>query len=90
LRLRFNLPADESGRDWVFCVKLALSLQRQYPKTKKVTIHPCESNINQGLPQIAQIPQILIHSVLSIFTIQTIEDLYQSVIIGEIYGKKAF
>jgi hypothetical protein len=63
-----------------------------------VTIHSCESNINQGLPQtcseqsrtIAQIPQIPIQSILSIFTKQTIEGLYQSVIIGEICGKKAF
>jgi hypothetical protein len=65
---------------------------------KKVTIHPIESNINQGLPQacseqsrtIAQIPQILIQSILSIFTKQIIEDLFQSAIIGEISGKKAF
>jgi hypothetical protein len=63
-----------------------------------VTIHPCESNLNLGLPQtcseqswiIAQISQILIQSILSIFTKQTIKDLYQSVIIGEICGKKAF
>jgi hypothetical protein len=65
---------------------------------KIATIHPCESNIYLGLPltcseqsrTIAQIPQILIQSILSIFTKQTIDDLYHYVIIGEICGKKAF
>jgi hypothetical protein len=74
-----------------------INLQNRLIK-KTVTIHPCESNINQGLPQtcseqsrtIAPIPQILIQSILSIIKKQTIEGLYLSVRIGEICGKKAF
>jgi hypothetical protein len=65
---------------------------------KIATIHPCESNIYLGLPltcseqsrTIAQIPQILIQSILSLFAKLSAENRYQSVIIGEICGKKAF
>jgi hypothetical protein len=50
----------------------------------------CESKLNPGLPQMAKIPRIPTHPIQSVFIKQTIEELYQSVIIGEICGKKAF
>jgi hypothetical protein len=67
-----------------------LMINRGVVTDRNVTIHPCESNLNQGLPQIAQISQMQILSILSTSTKQSIEDRYQSVIIGEICGKKAF
>jgi hypothetical protein len=47
----------------------------QKPETRNVTIYPARG---------------IIQSIFAIFTKQTIEDLYQSVIIVEICGKKAF